>query len=92
VDLNGISASIWARLLRNVPLAGVQAVASLTSLRFTGAVVASVGISVIALLEVFSLIQQGHRLGDRLAGTTVIRRGRSRLPLQPTSGAGIGAE
>lgn len=69
VAANGQPASVASRLIRNVPLAipGMFMIVP-----FLGIVVAPAIGLVIILIEAISLFAQGRRVGDMLAGTTVV--------------------
>jgi uncharacterized RDD family membrane protein YckC len=71
VKKDGSPATIGARILRNLPLAVGP---GLLIIPLLGYVLAPVVAFLLVCTEVVMLVTQGNRLGDRLAGTTVVRR------------------
>ena len=68
---DGSPATIGARILRNLPLAVGPA---LLTIPFAGYVLGPSVATVTLLVEMLLLHVQGDRLGDRLAGTTVMKK------------------
>ncbi len=60
-----------ARIKRNIPLCVGH---FLFAIPFIGYIIGLPIIIIVNLTEVIMLLTQGHRLGDRLAGTTVVRK------------------
>lgn len=71
VRKDGQPASAGARVLRNLPLAIGPA---LLIIPLLGYVVGPSVAVIIVLTEAILLLSQGDRIGDRLAGTTVVRK------------------
>jgi uncharacterized RDD family membrane protein YckC len=71
VGPDGAPAGIGRRILRNLPIAFGP---SLLIIPFLGYAIAPVISGLIILTEVIMVSSQNERLGDRLAGTTVVRR------------------
>lgn len=70
VDKNGSQARFGQRILRNLPLALGP---GLLIIPLLGYVLAPIVASLLVFTEIVMLVTQGHRLGDRLAGTTVVK-------------------
>lgn len=68
---NGLPAGIGARVLRNIPLAIGP---SLLIIPLLGYLLGPPVACVMVLVETILLLAQGERLGDKLAGTTVVRK------------------
>ena len=71
VKKDGSPASMGARILRNLPIAIGPAFLIIPLLGYFIAPIVAVPLM---LTEMIMLLTQGYRLGDRLAGTTVVRR------------------
>jgi uncharacterized RDD family membrane protein YckC len=70
VRSDGPPASAGARVLRNVPIAIAPALLIIPVL---GYILAPIG-SILVLIEAIMLLTQGDRIGDKLAGTTVVKK------------------
>lgn len=71
VSPDGSPSNAGARVVRNIPLALGPA---LFAIPLLGLVLAPPVILVALVVETISLLAHGERLGDRLAGTVVVRR------------------
>jgi len=71
---DGQEAGTGKRVLRNLPLALGP---SLLIIPLVGYVVAPIVAFLISLVEIILLLSQGERLGDKLAGTSVIHRAKA---------------
>ena len=71
VAKNGTSATVGSRILRNVPFAVGPA---LLVIPFAGYIASPATAGLLVLTEFALLLSKHERLGDRLAGTTVVKR------------------
>ena len=71
VSLNGQPASKGARVLRNLPLIAAPLCMLIPFLGYV--LVIPVGV-IVLLVEGIMLLSQGSRLGDKMAGTVVVKR------------------
>lgn len=72
VAKDGSPASTGARILRNVTLAIPGLVLAIPLVGYIGGPICG---STMVLLEVFMLLGSGERVGDKIAGTIVVKRG-----------------
>lgn len=70
VRSDGQPSSVGSRVIRNIPIAIGPAMLIIPMI---GYVLSPIG-SILILIEMIMLLTQGDRMGDRLAGTTVVRR------------------
>lgn len=73
VDRSGAPASAKQLILRNLIFV-LGDIAAVLPIPFLGAALSTLGFGGLALIETFALLVLGERLGDKMAGTIVIKR------------------